>query len=355
MSAFQQLPPDQRATLSLLLRRGKSYAEVADALEIEPRAVHDRAHAALAMLAPSLARGVPQDLRERIADYLLGQQDAAEAERTRDQLAASPAARDWAQALAAELAPVASRPLPVVPEVPAALAAEAFGLPAASESPATTEPPETAAKSPVAPALAGDPGARVSRRRGLAVLGVIAAVVIVAIVILVSGGKGGSRNGASGKSAAGRQAAETKSTGSTSGSKGSESGTSESAASESSTTGGAGSGAKVEATVTLSAPNGGHATGGAVFASEKGEHVFLVAAEHLEPAKGFEYVAWLIGPSGEAQPLGIAEPLKEGKLEAGNRLPSGFATSGRFELTRDVGKKPSKPGQVVLQGSYKLK
>ena len=52
MSRLDELPPDQRAALSLLLRQRKSYAEVATLLGISERAVHDRAHAALAVLAP---------------------------------------------------------------------------------------------------------------------------------------------------------------------------------------------------------------------------------------------------------------------------------------------------------------
>ena len=55
MSRLDELPPDQRAALSLLLRQRKSYGEVASMLGIGEQAVHDRAHAALAVLAPRLA------------------------------------------------------------------------------------------------------------------------------------------------------------------------------------------------------------------------------------------------------------------------------------------------------------
>ena len=43
MSRLDDLHQDQRAALSLLLRQGKSYAEVASLLGIEQRAVHARA------------------------------------------------------------------------------------------------------------------------------------------------------------------------------------------------------------------------------------------------------------------------------------------------------------------------
>jgi hypothetical protein len=57
MSRFDDLPPDLRATLSLLLDRGKSYAEIADMLAIPESAVRDRAHAALDALSAGPAPG----------------------------------------------------------------------------------------------------------------------------------------------------------------------------------------------------------------------------------------------------------------------------------------------------------
>jgi hypothetical protein len=51
MPRLDDLPPDLRATLSLLVDRGKSYAQVAELLGISESAVRDRAHAALDALA----------------------------------------------------------------------------------------------------------------------------------------------------------------------------------------------------------------------------------------------------------------------------------------------------------------
>src|SRR6185312_5761927 len=66
MSSIDELPPDQRAALSLLLRQHKSHEEVAQMLGIAPQAVHDRAHAALAVLAPAQARQLDAGQREEI-------------------------------------------------------------------------------------------------------------------------------------------------------------------------------------------------------------------------------------------------------------------------------------------------
>jgi hypothetical protein len=78
---LDRLPPDQRAVLSLVLERGKSYSEVADMLAIPESAVRERAHAALDALAvvdssarpprtndaPSAAAPAPRTARARAA------------------------------------------------------------------------------------------------------------------------------------------------------------------------------------------------------------------------------------------------------------------------------------------------
>jgi hypothetical protein len=58
MTELDRLPPDQRAVLSLVLDRGKSYAEVSAMLSIPEATVRERAHAALdAMARAGTARG----------------------------------------------------------------------------------------------------------------------------------------------------------------------------------------------------------------------------------------------------------------------------------------------------------
>jgi hypothetical protein len=55
MREMEQLPPDQRAVLSLVLTQQKSYAEVAALLAISEQTVRERAHAALDALAGASA------------------------------------------------------------------------------------------------------------------------------------------------------------------------------------------------------------------------------------------------------------------------------------------------------------
>ena len=103
MSRMDELPPDQRAALSLLLSQRKSYAEVATLLQIPAGAVHDRAQAALAVLAPGEARALSADERAEVGDYLLGQAGIADRLKTRTYLSDSEPARTWALAVAGEL------------------------------------------------------------------------------------------------------------------------------------------------------------------------------------------------------------------------------------------------------------
>src|SRR5947209_7791711 len=139
MSRLDELPPDQRAALSLLLAQRKSYGEVATLLAIEEGAVHDRAHAALALLAPSQARELEAERREEVGDYLLGQQPSvADRLATRAYLGGSEPAREWAKAISEELAPLTPAPLPEIPAEAAPGAAD--GRSTASAAPPRANP-----------------------------------------------------------------------------------------------------------------------------------------------------------------------------------------------------------------------
>ncbi len=146
MTDFDRLPPDQRAVLSLLLERGKSYSEVADMLAIPERTVRERAHAALDALAEEPAGGGRSPF--------VGESAAGGGSR-----------RGGADAGAS--ASLRSRAV-----------SQASGGGASSRGPRERSTP------------AG------SRRGGMLLLGAIAvAIVVAAIVIVASGGKGASSTG----------------------------------------------------------------------------------------------------------------------------------------------------------------
>src|SRR3954449_9987916 len=94
------LAADKRAAVELVLRRGLSYGELAALLAVPEDTIRERARAGLEALAPDLP---PPARSGEIADWLLGQQAPAHAERTRTLVNAEPGTRRWADTVAAPL------------------------------------------------------------------------------------------------------------------------------------------------------------------------------------------------------------------------------------------------------------
>jgi hypothetical protein len=304
MITLEQLPPDQRAVLSLLLRQRKRYDEVAEMLSISARAVHDRAHGALAVLAPAQARNLDAAARERIGEYLLGQQDEREAAATKAELARSAPQREWARSLAVELVKLTA----ALPEIP--VVAE----------PAPTQP---AASTPAAP---------ISRRGGALLLGGIVAVAaaIVAVVLSTGGSGGGAKQADShalgGSGHGGSTSATTSSTSPT-----------------------------IEKVATLKPPSGhGSARGGVIVGTVNGSPELELLAVSMPPTHGFYYVVWLLGSHGEAVPLGRTPNVgSDGRIDAYEPLPANAGSATGVELTRETTTHPTSPSlQVVLRGKF---
>jgi hypothetical protein len=114
MSPLSALAPDQRAVLELLLRQGRDYAELSELLGLPESGVRARAHAALAALAPERVAPVGED--GAVADWILGQQDDEEAERTRGAIARMPAWHAWASEVTDRLSEVEGAELPELPQ-----------------------------------------------------------------------------------------------------------------------------------------------------------------------------------------------------------------------------------------------
>jgi hypothetical protein len=315
MSRLDELRPDQRAALSLLLRQRKRYDEVAALLGIPERAVHDRAHAAIAVLAPRQARALAAEQRAQIADYLLSQQDGvAERLATRGVLAASEPARAWALEIARELAPLADGPLAEIPPAAAPPSAAAGGAPSASvaREPASTAPAEHRLAAPEA-ALPS------SRLGGALVLAGIVAAVVVAVVLLTSGGSS--------------HTTKTKTT---------------------STSKTATNGPKIEQRVALKSPNPSSSAIALVeILSEGGKRAFYIAAEHLPPSRGFFYVIWLYNSASSSEPLSRAPSVgSNGRMAGGSFLPSNASSFRELIVTRETASRPTHPGPIALRGAF---
>lgn len=166
MSRLDDLPADQKATLQLLLKQGKSYDELAGLLRLEPHAVRDRALNALDALGPDSVDGLSPERQDEVSDYLLGQQTASARAGTRSFLEGSAAGRAWARAVAAELRPFAGDALPEIP-------ADAVEI-------------EEAFDASSARAAARERDEQSSRLGGVLLLLGVAALIAVVVVIAVS-------------------------------------------------------------------------------------------------------------------------------------------------------------------------
>jgi hypothetical protein len=325
MSELEDLPADQRSVLQLLLRRGRSYSELAELLKIERDAVRARAYASVDALGLGAGAGLAPEQRAEIADYLLGQQEAPRRGATRQQLADSSTARDWARAVATALAPIARDGLPEIPD----------GKPP-RRSRRVAEPAAVATSSePLAPSSAnasfGEPR-RSSRLGGAVLLGTIAVIVVVLIVVLTSGG--------------GASKSPTKTTAAT-------------------TTTPASSTATQPALTPLHQTNlkattdGGAASGYVqVAADPAGKLVLLIVAAKLAPNDKNLYAVWVThGPNGAAKRIGFAPPVTtQGTLAVQASIPA--STSGYHEIviTRETVANPPQPGTVILHGAnFKLR
>jgi hypothetical protein len=347
MSRLDDLPPDQRATLSLLLGQRKSYAEVAALLAIPERAVHDRAHAALAVLAPRQARELSGEQRERIGDYLLGQQSGvAERLATRTSLDSSAPERAWAHAIAEQIAPLSSIPLAEIP--PGAAAPSDSADPADPGDATSAESPPSSAGSASPPGAASRGKQPSSRLAGAFLLAGIVALVVVAVVLITGGGGGSSHTASTSESASstGTSSTTPKSSGATSA-------TSTGGSTGSTSTG---TGPTEVKRLTLTSPEPGSKAVGAVeILSEGSKHAFYLAAEHLPPSSGFFYAVWLYNSPTSHEAVSKSPPVtSSGTLQGGALLPANAGDYHTMLLTRETTDRPSHPGPIVLSGPFSL-
>ena len=161
MSTFDQLSDEQRAIVELVLQQGKSYEELSKMLGIPEPRVRERARDALVELAPVSARGVEEDWRGQLTDYVLGQQDGPEATATRGHLRRSEAARTWTRSLVDSLEQLYRN----------------------GDLPAIPEPDRAARRAPAEPRQGGALQMDTVRRRQLLAAG--GALVVILLIVLV--------------------------------------------------------------------------------------------------------------------------------------------------------------------------
>jgi hypothetical protein len=319
MASIESLPSDQRAVLELVLRRGRTYDEIAKLLSIDRAGVRQRALAALDALGPPSRVG--SERRALITDYLLGALPESVAGDVREHLTQSASERAWARAVRGELQGLSEGPLP---EVPAGQ-----GTSAPQEEPAAV-----AATAPESSAEAG-PGAggpASSRRGGALLLAASAAAVIAVVLVLVL------TSGDSKKHPA-RQASHP-----VSGATG--------------TTGTTGTtGAKVVSAIRLKPPSGGKSPlGFAEVLEVQGRFGVAIAAQGLaantkHPPNA--YAVWLYNSPSDSKILGFVNPAvgSNGQLKTAGGLPTNAAHYGKLLVTLETKSNPKTPGAIVLEGA----
>jgi hypothetical protein len=313
MNSPERLAGDQRAALQLILGQGRSYGEIAGMLSIAPDEVRARARAALDALGPPTTLSDAE--RGRIADYLLGQLPAPDADAVSDSLADSPGQRAWARVVSSELGPLAADPLPRIPDGQA---------------------------QPEPPADRGQPaGPRSSRTGGIVLLSVVAAAIIAVVVIFVIKPAGGSHQhrGRSDAVAAVSQK---------------ETNTSASSSAQTTT---ASESASIVGELKLAPPSGGGKVTGTAFVARQGSLKGLaIEAEHVPPTTTkprTAYAAWLYNSPSDAVRLGYFSKgvSASGDLGSTAELPANAARYKLLIITLQTGAKSAKrPGPVLLEG-----
>jgi hypothetical protein len=327
MTPLDALAPDQRAVLELLLRQGRSYGDLSAMLAIPEEAVRERAHAALAGLAPEQAP--PEGAANGIADWLLGQQDVATARRTRSSVARAPEAREWAAAVAARLREVEGAK---VPKVPAAAKTADSAKPAprprprplreaaAADPPPPAPAPTSAVRQPAAP--------RSSKLGGAILIGVLALLIGGALFLFL---RNGDDDGAT-PSAAEKTATPTATP-------------------------------QVVTEVPLAGTGGSKAQGlMRVFKrDEDGRLVFALAAEKVPQNRGREvYAVWFTKHGGAARNLGFSQTQvgKDGVFTTGgpqqgqeNAFAGWLVDYDKIVVARATDAKAKRPGKAVLTGT----
>ena len=348
MASLDSLPADQRAVLELVLKRGRTYDEIARMLSIDRAGVRERALSAFDALGPPTR--VPPERRALITDYLLGQLPAKVAQDTRQRLAQSAGERAWARVLASELEPIAVSPLPEIPtegarEPQPAAAAVPAPEPVAATAAAAAEPSPAPAAEPAGASQPRGLAARPSSRRGgiiLLSLGALVVVAAVVVIALLSGG-GSKKNSTTTAS----QPAATSSTPTTS----------STPSTSTSTT--AANGAKLVAQINLTAPTSAAATKpvGVALVLKQGKNTGIAIRAQNLPANGKHdaYAVWLYKSSKDSHILGFVNPAvgTNGVLQAEAALPTNAGHFSQLLVTKETQQSPKSPGTIVLQGVLK--
>jgi hypothetical protein len=309
MATFDQLSPEKRAIVELVLQQGKTYPELADMLGMPESRVRELARDALVELAPVSVRGVEDDWRGQLADYVLGQQSGPEATATKGHLRRSEAARSWARSLLDSLEQLyVNGSVPAIPEGERGRAARRAPAASAPSGPAPAVGERTG---PARGLATADP---VMRRRLLAALAA-AAVLLLVVLVWPIGLLTGDDSESTGNDA--QPAAQT----------------------------GRDSNIAVQT------------RGQAIIAQQAGKPQLFVTATKLRPSGDRSaYQVWLYNSDTERKSLGAQVTDAQGNLQAGAPLPSDYRKYKFIDVTNvAVDGQNLRTGRSVLRGLLQLR
>jgi hypothetical protein len=306
MATFDQLSPEQRAIVELVLRQGKTYSELADMLNMPEPRIRSLARDALVELAPVSVRGVEEDWRGQLADYVLGQQSGPEATATKGHLRRSEAARSWTRSLLDSLAQFyEDGSVPAIPEGERGRAARRAAAPAKPTGEPRLQPSSFGA------GFFGALGATGAAIAAGALVLLLLAILVWPVGVLTGDDDGGDESADTAEPAQstgqGEQAAN------------------------------------------------GQPAGIAIVVQQGGKKQLLVQAARLAPSGQSEgYYVWLYNSQGDAKSLGGQITDEEGNYQAIGRLPADFRDYRFIDVTRQaVGQDANvrHSGESVLRGA----
>ncbi len=373
MTQLDQLPADHRAVLSLLLRQGKSYREVAGLLHIDESTVAERAQAALEGLGPRGVTGLSEGRRGELGDYLLGQQSASDRSSTREFLQGSASGRAWARVVSSELSPLAANGMPELPAErgnASSVAAERPARPGAVSGGAGRRSGEPLAFTPASAAPASTDArprgeyrqaARVSRRGGALLLAGLGVVLAAVVVLILSSGGGSSKNTGSVTSStpaptASSPASPTPTPGGTSAPGATTAPVPPSTPGATTPpAGGAGQPTPV-GQVRLAAVHGGSALAVANVYRRGAQHAFAILAQGLPAAPARSYAVWLYNSESDSLGLGLVPAAvgADGRFQVVGPVPTNAAHFRQMIVTRERTATPKHPGTILLEGPLTL-
>jgi len=373
MGALDDLPPDQRAVLQLVLQRGRSYDDIAQLLSIDRSAVRQRALDAFDALTPATVLPGPE--QALVTDYLLGQLPEKVAEQVYSFLQASDADRVWAEAIVGVVTSLVSHALPEIPAggieaggtgfaddwsasghgrdsdpADAAVSVDDDEQPLHPDDDTHSAPAGRGPLPPVAtdPWEASAPSAeplddrdlRPSSRRGGAILLSVVAVLIAAAVVIAVANAGGGKKAPTTRPRTGTQATMTSTTDTTN-----------TTATTTSTTPN-----QILAQLNLRSPNGAKGTVGIVeVVRVKGVLGMVIDAQGV-PANTVHnaYAVWLYNSPTSHRRIGFVPTLvgKSEQLVTEGRLPAWARAYHHILISLETQPHPSSPGEVVLYGPF---